>query len=175
MYHPCDPIKTRRERVDEAIKLFEESTSLRKVGAQAAQPLGEQLDRGKKWLEDRGYDVEAHREIKTPNARVTEALSDLKFVSGNALKAKLSATGSDVRKKRKAGGTKHRSQRAVGGGEPGFAVQKTSGSATGQGDEDLEPVHLKALPEEPEPQNKSGVDIRDDMEAEELESQAGSK
>lgn len=54
----CDTIEARRERVDDAIRLFEEGTSLMKVGDQAAQPLKEQLDRGNKWLEARGYDVE---------------------------------------------------------------------------------------------------------------------
>ncbi|KAG9020949.1 hypothetical protein FS837_007729 [Tulasnella sp. UAMH 9824] len=168
----CDTIQARRERVDEAIRLFEEGTSVRNVGAQAAQPLGEQLDRGKKWLENRCYDVEAHREIKTP--RVMEALSDVQRSLEKSLKTNLSATGSDVRTKRKAGGTNHGFQRAAEA-EPGFAVQRTSASATGESDEELEHVDLKALSEEPEQQNKSGVDIRDDREAEEVESQAGSK
>ncbi|KAG8938087.1 hypothetical protein FRC00_005348 [Tulasnella sp. 408] len=169
-----DAIEARRERDDEAIRLFEEGTSLRKVGDQAARPLRVQLDRGDKWMEARGYDVEALREIKTPSARVTEAHSDVDRVSDEALKAKLSATGSDVRKKRKAGGKKHASQRAAEG-EPGSAVLKTSDSATRQGNEDLEHVELKALPKEPEEQSKSGGNTRDDMETGEPESQAGSK
>ncbi|KAG9029876.1 hypothetical protein FS837_003452 [Tulasnella sp. UAMH 9824] len=170
----CDTIEARRERVDEAIRLFEEGTSLRKVGAQMAQPLGEQLDRGNKWHEDRGYDVGAHREIKTMNARVTQALSDIEFVSDKALKSKLSATGSDVRTKRKAGGPKHGSQCAAEG-EPGSAVQKTSGSVARQNDgEDLEHVELKALLEDPEEQSKSGVYPHDDVQNE-LENQAGSQ
>ncbi|KAG9034954.1 hypothetical protein FS837_002080 [Tulasnella sp. UAMH 9824] len=144
---------TPRQRVDGAIKLFEEGTLFKKFGAQEAHSLREQPDRGDKWLEAPGYEIEAHYE---------------------APRAKLPATSSDVRKKCKAGRMKHGSQRAAEG-ELGSAVHKTSNSAPRQGGEDLEHVELKALPKESEEQNESGVDVQDDMEAGEMESKASSK
>ncbi|KIO18105.1 hypothetical protein M407DRAFT_32210 [Tulasnella calospora MUT 4182] len=143
-----DTISARRDRIMAGSKLLEEGKSLREGRAQAGQSLSEQLVRTEKWLNDHGYDIEAHH---------------------NSLKAKLSSSGSSART---TGRTKAGSQR-VADGRPGSAVNQNTDSAIGNGGEGLKQIEFEVPPKEPEEQSKSGVHAHEDLEGGVLESQAG--
>ncbi|KIO21803.1 hypothetical protein M407DRAFT_10228 [Tulasnella calospora MUT 4182] len=130
---------------------------LREGRTQATQSLKE-LVRTEKWLNDHGYDIEAHSQFKTPSDRTT-------------LKAKLSSTASGARA---TGKMKGGSQRAADGG-PGSAVNQTGDSATGRGGEDLKHIEFEVPLKEPEEQSESGMYTHEDVEDRELESQASSQ
>ncbi|KIO21791.1 hypothetical protein M407DRAFT_28606 [Tulasnella calospora MUT 4182] len=128
-------------------KLLEEGKSLREGIAQVEQSLSEQLVRTKKWLNDHGYDIEAHR-----------SQSQIIF---NRLERSHDRRDEGV------------STAADGG--PGSAVNQIRDSATGRAGEDLDHIEFEVPPKEPEDHGKSGGYTHENAKDGELESQAGSQ